>query len=232
MMNRLKQSKTVYALVCMVLITSCITQRNLEYMKDHGESFSYPEPLFSDYKLKANDALYIQIKSIDDAESNVFAQGAGQQSLEPYGAYMNSYTVSKDGNVLLPVIGEINVLGKTTSEVSDMIRDSVTNILSLPTVTVRLVNQYVTVLGEVNSPGHYVYSQDKLTIFNALGLAGDISEYGNRKQVVITRNENGKNIKTTIDLTQNNILTSKFYYLQPNDMVYVSPLVSSRWLII
>jgi polysaccharide export outer membrane protein len=213
-----------------LLFNSCVTQRNLEYMRSNkNKQVEYKEAEYSEYRLKPNDALFININSLDDAASNVFAQSGVQPTLEPYGAYMNSYTVDKEGFVQLPVIGKINVSGKTTSEVSDLIKDSVINILSLPTVTVRLVNRYVSVLGYVGSPGHYVYSQDKFTIFNAIGLAGDINEYGNRSEVILTRNENGKNSRIIIDLTRADILSSPYYFVQPNDLIYVSPLRKRFW---
>lgn len=213
----------------LVFFSSCINQRDLEYLKDNNKTtVAFNEAEVSDYKLKPNDALYIKISSLDDASSNVFAQPSAP-TLEPYGAYMNSYSVDKGGYVQLPVIGKINVLGRTTSEVSDLIKDSVINILSLPLVTVRLVNRYVSVLGEVRNPGHFVYSQDKFTIFDALGLAGDITAYGNRKEVILTRNENGKNNLTAIDLTRSDILSSPNYLIQPNDFIYVKPLRKRFW---
>jgi polysaccharide export outer membrane protein len=213
-----------------LLFDSCVTQRNLEYMRsDKSSPVEYKEAVYSDYMLKPNDALYINISSVDDAASNVFAQSTVQQALEPYGAYMNSYTVDQEGFVQLPIIGKINVSGKTTIEVSEMIKDSVANILSLPMVSVRLVNRYISILGEVNHPGHFIYSQDKFTIFNAIGLAGDIGKYGNRKEVILTRNENGKNIKIKIDLTRPDILSSPYYFVQPNDFIYVSPLRQRFW---
>ncbi len=188
------------------------------------------KPHFPDYKLQPSDALYIQISSLDDAASNVFAQAGGTQTtLDPYSAYLSSYKVDQEGYIQLPVIGKIKAAGKTTEEVTDLIKDSVKSILSLPVVTVKLVNQYVTVLGEVRSPGHYVYSQDKFTVFNALGMAGDISPYGNRQQVTLIRNENGKTIRINFDLTSPDILTSNYFYIQPNDMIYVKPMRKRIW---
>jgi polysaccharide biosynthesis/export protein len=220
----------VICLLMPVLFFSCVTQHNLEYLQENQKALqSHIEPVYTEYKLKPNDALYIQITSLDDAASNVFARSSSTPTLDSYGAYMNSSIVDKEGFVQLPVIGKINVFGKTTSEVSDQIKDSVANILSLPTVTVRLVNQYVSVLGEVRSPGHFVYSQDKFNIYNALGLAGDITNYGNRKEVILIRNENGKNNRFSIDLTKADILSSPYYYIQPNDLIYVSPLRKRFW---
>lgn len=220
----------ITGLILPFLLFSCVTQRNLEYMRDKNDTVtSYKEASYPDYQLKPNDALYIQINSLDDAASNVFAQSSAQQTLDPYGAYMSSYKVDKEGYIQLPVIGKIQVSGKTTSQVSDLIKDSVVNILSLPTVTVRLVNQYISVLGEVRTPGHFVYSQDKFTIFNAIGLAGDINEYGNRREVILIRNENGMNNKIRIDLSRADIVSSPYYFIQPNDLIYVSPLRKRFW---
>ena len=212
-------------------MSSCITQRDLEYMQDKNkEQTKYNEAEYSDYRIKSNDALYIKISSLDDATSNVFAPSTmQQQTLDQYGAYMNSYSVDEEGYIQLPVIEKIYVLGKTTAQVSELIKDSVVNILSHPMVIVRLVNRYITVLGEVKNPGHFVYSQDKFNIYNAIGLAGDITEYGNRKQVLLTRNKNGENVTINIDLTKTEILTSPYYFIQPNDIIYVSPMRKRFW---
>jgi polysaccharide export outer membrane protein len=145
-------------------------------------------------------------------------------AIQPYGASLVSYKVSKEGFIFLPVIDPIPAQGKTVSQVGEAIRESLSKILNQPMVTVKLVNRFISVLGEVKNPGHFAYSQDKLTIFDALGLAGDISEFGNRKEVVLTRNENGENIKIEIDLTRSDILSSGYYYMRPNDLVYVKPM--------
>jgi len=190
---------------------------------------TFNEAVFSDYKLRSNDVVYIQINSLDDPASNVFMQSQAIYTLDPYSAYMTSYTVDKDGYIQLPVIGRILVLGKTTTQVGDMIKEAVTNILSHPMVTIKLVNQYISVLGEVGNPGHFVYSQDKLTIFEAIGIAGDINIYGNRKEVILVRNKDGKNVRTSIDLTRADILSSPYYFIQPNDFIYISPLRKRFW---
>jgi polysaccharide export outer membrane protein len=164
----------------------------------------------------------------------VFTSGGAQQQSEmtginPYGASLISYAIDKDGYLLLPVLGKIFIKGKTTSQVSLILTDSLSHILSQPMVIVKLVNRYISVLGYVNNPGHYSYSQDKLTIYDALGLAGDISLYGDRREITLTRNENGKNIRFNIDLTSPDILGYENYYLRPNDMIYVKPLRKRFW---
>jgi len=219
----------------LLLISSCVTQRNVEYLQDKSKTpKTFNEALIEDYKLKPNDELYIQISSLDDPSANVFLGTGTQQSLymstiQPYGASLISFTVDKEGFVLLPVIGRISVRDKTTPQVSEQIKDALTNILSQPVVTVKLVNRYVSVLGEVRSPGHFAYAQDKLTILDAIGLAGDITDYGNRDEVILTRNESGKNIRIPVDLTRSDLLASNYYYVRPNDIVYVKSLRKKFW---
>jgi polysaccharide export outer membrane protein len=216
-------------------MTSCVTQSDLEYLNAKDKSIkTYKEADIADYKLKPNDELYIQINSLDEAATNVFSNSGSQRefnagSLQPYGASLVSYTINKEGYLQLPIIGNIIVKDKTLSEVSQLIQDSLANILSQPIVSVKLVNRYISVLGEVRSPGHFPYAQEKLTVYDAIGFAGDMTIYSNRKEVILARNENGKNIIITIDLTRPEILESNYYYLRPNDMVYVKPLKKRIW---
>jgi polysaccharide export outer membrane protein len=140
-----------------------------------------------------------------------------------------SYSIDKNGFIQLPVLGNIQVENKSVPEVSAILQDSLENILSQPTVTVKLVNRFVSVLGEVQRPGHFSYSQEKLTVFDALGLAGDITEYGDRNDVILTRNENDRNLRINIDLTSAELMTSEYYYIRPNDMVYVKPMRKKFW---
>jgi polysaccharide export outer membrane protein len=191
------------------------------------------EAVFPDYRLKSNDELYIQINSLDEAAANIFTSGKDQSyyigSMQPYGASLLSYSIDKDGFLLLPVIGKILVKDKTLTEVSTILKDSLTHILNQPIVTVKLVNRYISVLGEVRNPGHFPYAQDKLSIYDAIGLAGDITDYGNRNNVILVRNEKGENIRINLNLTSSDILASDYYNLRPNDIVYVKPLTKKFW---
>jgi polysaccharide export outer membrane protein len=146
-----------------------------------------------------------------------------------YGASLSSYTIDTEGYIIVPIIGRLSVSGKTLSQVSLIMRDSLHNVLNQPFVRVKLVNRFISVLGEVRNPGHFTYSQDKLSVFDALGFAGDITDYGNRNEVVILRNESGVNKRINLDLTKPEILASEFFNLRPNDIVYVKPLRNKFW---
>ena len=219
--------------IILFLYSGCVTQHDLEYMQAKNKNTqAYNEAEMPDYKLKPNDELYIQFSSLDPAEASIFADARNPQStqvMDPYGAYLISYSIDKDGFLLLPVLGKINVKDRTLSQVSSILTDSLSHILSQPMVKVKLVNRFISVLGYVARPGHYPYSQDKLSIYDALGLAGDITIYGNREEITLTRSENGKNIQKYIDLTSPDILGSEYYYLRPNDMIYVKPLRKRFW---
>jgi len=236
----LKLQKTIFklpltALIAFIfLLNSCVTQKDLEYLQDKNtdiKSFNAAE--YPDYILKPNDELYIQVNSLDEAAASVFSNSKEQSyyvgSIQPYGASLLSYAIDKEGFLLLPVIGRIQVKDKTTSEVSVILKDSLTHILNQPIVTVKLVNRYVSVLGEVKNPGHYPYAQDKLSIYDAIALAGEITIFGNRHEVILIRDENGENIRINVDLNKSDVLSSAYYHLRPNDIVYVKPLKKRFW---
>ena len=225
----------IQVLTLAILFSSCVTQRNLEYLrvKDMNDKVfqSYDQAKIPDYKLQINDELNIDIKSLDDPSTNVFQQISPQISgyTTPFSASLTSYMIDKSGNIQLPVLGNIHVEDKTVPEVITMLQDSLEQILSFPQVKVKLVNRFVSVLGEVKNPGHFSYSQEKLTIYDALSMAGDISTYGDRNDVVLARNENGKNLRIKIDLTSASIMSNEYYYVRPNDIIYVKPMGKRFW---
>lgn len=221
-----------------ITFSSCVSNRNLRYLTEKEikeiNIKTFKDPEIADYKLKPNDELDINIKSLDDPTTNVFQTLGNQQSTSsgyttPYSASLSAYMIDKNGYIQLPVIGSIFIENKTIPEVISMLQDSLNNILSNPTVTVKLVNRYISVLGEVRNPGHFSYSQEKINIYNALSLAGDVTTYGDRNDVMLVRNENGNNLNINIDLTSSDILVSDYYYLRPNDIIYVKPMRKKFW---
>jgi polysaccharide biosynthesis/export protein len=224
-----------YSLISFWFLTGCVTQKDIEYLQKGDQSpTSFREAEVLDYRLKPNDELYIHINSLDDPNSNVFSatsnqQSSGMMSLSPYSASLIAFGIDKEGYLQLPLVGNVYVKDKTLAEVRLMLTDSMSHILSQPMVSVKLVNRYVSVLGEVKSPGHYPFSQDKISIYDAIGMAGDMTIYSNRKEITLTRNENGKNNLVILDLTNPQILGSEYFYIRPNDMIYVKPLKKRVW---
>jgi polysaccharide biosynthesis/export protein len=217
-----------------LLASSCVTQKELEYLQDKNMDIeTFTEATFPNYRLKPNDELYIQISSLDEAAAGIFSNSKENAyyvgTIQPYGASLLSYTIDRDGFLHLPVIGNVKVMDKTISEVSIALKDSLAHILNQPVVSVKLVNRFVTVLGEVKNPGHYSFAQDKISIYEAIGLAGDITVWGNRQQVILIRNENGENKRINVDLTNSRILADDYYNLRPNDVIYVKPMKRRFW---
>lgn len=223
------------ALITLIfLLNGCVTQKELEYMQDQNKDIrSFKEASFPDYRLKPNDELYIQVTSLDEAAAGIFSNSKENAyyvgTIQPYGASLLAYSIDKDGLLHLPVIGSINAKDKTVPELGSVIKDSLAHVLNQPIVTVKLVNRYVSVLGEVKNPGHFTFSQDKLSIYDAIGLAGDVTIYGNREQVILVRNENGENKRINVNLLKSEILAADYYNLRPNDIVYVKPMKKRFW---
>jgi polysaccharide export outer membrane protein len=123
----------------------------------------------------------------------------------------------------------VEAKGKTITQLISFLKSALLNILNQPVISIKLVNRYVSILGEVRNPGHFVYTEDKLSIFDAIGMAGDITDYGNRKQVLLIRNQDNVNIRKEINLLKSNILSSDYYFLRPGDIVYVKPMHNKFW---
>jgi polysaccharide export outer membrane protein len=135
------------------------------------------------------------------------------------------YLVDRDGYIDFPVLGRLKVGGLTTGEVREMLVSKLQpEYLKDPVVIVRFLNFRVTVLGEVGNPGTFPVSTERLTLMDALGLAGDLQPYADRTNVMITREQNGFRTYGTLNLQDRNIFQSQFYYLQQNDLIYVQPL--------
>jgi polysaccharide export outer membrane protein len=140
-----------------------------------------------------------------------------------------SYQVDEAGNIDLPLLGKTHVAGKTVDEVANEIQEELKSYFYSPSVKISFVNKNITVIGMVSHPGRYFYSGENINIFQALGLAGDIEEYGNREKVIIVRENNGLIMKNTLDLTDKSIFISDFYYLKSGDVIYVEPLNRRVW---
>ena len=181
-------------------------------------------------RIEPFDMLHISINSLDQS-NNFFHQETGNSTMSISDASLSitSYTVSDSGTITLPILGRLKLAGLTLEEAATTIKNFTKNVLNNPIVSVRFANNSITVLGEVQKPGTYPYYKEQLNIFYALGLAGDISEYGNRRKVILIREKNKIINKYELDLTKDEIFKSDYYYLRPNDVLYVSPLKIRRF---
>jgi len=180
-----------------------------------------------DRVIKAGDELYIRISS-DDEQTNIFEQRT-DYDIARADITLVSYLVNEEGFIRLPPLGDIQLKGLKLDEASNVIEMALVGLISNPSVSIKFVNKTVTVLGEVRYPGRHEFYDQRINIFQALGYAGDIAEYGNRKKVMLIREENNIITRNYIDLTDENLLTSYYYYVKPNDVIYVEPLKRRHW---
>jgi len=133
------------------------------------------------------------------------------------------YLVDADGNINFPVLGKLKVAGVTTQQLGDQITQQLTTYLVEPIVNVRLTNFKITVMGEVKLPGTYTVPNERITLIEALGLAGDLTIQAKRSPILLIREKNGKREFITVDLTNKALFNSPYYYLAQNDVLYVEP---------
>ncbi|MCT4588214.1 MAG: polysaccharide biosynthesis/export family protein [Carboxylicivirga sp.] len=212
---------------------ACVPQKEIVYLQDELKSTQIQE--FNNEKskdvIKAFDQLYIQVASFDDGSINFMSNdanryGGGRSEAD---LAMVAYSVDVDGNIDLPIIGKFKVIGLKANEAAEKIREELELYLNAPSVKVSFVNKSITVLGSVQRPGRYFYASEYINILQVLGMAGDITEYGNRKYAVLVRETNNVVSKERIDLTSVSLLGSKQFYLQRNDIIYVEPLKRRHW---
>jgi polysaccharide biosynthesis/export protein len=217
-----------------VIMSSCVTRKNLTYLQysampdNSGQSVSDNRNFVTpdDYKLMPYDNLYIRVITPDPQWSALFnTMPVGQGgTLTEESAGLMGYPVDIQGNIEIPFVGKVAVQGKTLSEIKTELDTIFKGYLNDAAITVRLVNNYVSVLGEVRMPGRYGLTKDRLNIFEALSLAGDLNEFSNRQKIKLIRQSQYGPIVKEFSLLDRNILTSEFFYVMPNDIIYAQPL--------
>jgi polysaccharide export outer membrane protein len=178
--------------------------------------------------IQEGDILYVGVTSLDPVSSGLFNSSNSLNPPANYGVVLTSnttpgYVIAKDGNIRLPKISPIYAKGKTKSELTTIIHDSLLSFLKEPVVFVRFMNYRVTVLGEVSRPGTFNIPNERVSILEALGLSGDLTIYGNRSNVLLIREVDGVKEVHRINLNSNSLFGSPFYYLESNDVLYVEP---------
>ena len=226
--------KNIYFILGLfALLAACVPQRKVIYVqsdKDRIENNNTWSGNKKNIRIDAFDCLYIKVNTIDQPEYNFFNQESQSNlSITEQSLSIMGYTVDDLGFVSLPVVGKVKVKDLTVDEAALAVKEALKGILNTPIVSVRFVNNSITVIGEVVKAGTYTYGDDQVNVFQALGLAGDITEYGDRKKVILIR-EKGKTIhKYSLDLTRDDVFRSEYYYLRPNDVLYIAPLKIRRF---
>ena len=215
------------SLVLIILATffiSCATKKEIIYFQDLEELNNTDIQQAFEPLIEQNDILFISISSIDDAIVKPFNRQTGLEgTVNNSNPDLNGYLVNADGLINFPVLGKMVVANKTRGEVEEMLTRELREYVKDVVVDVRIMNFKITVLGEVEQPGVYTIKNQRVTLPEALGLAGDLTDLALRDQISIIREEGGKRVVTTVDITQTDFFTGPFYFLKQNDVVYVQP---------
>jgi len=219
--------------------TGCETYKNIPYFADVPDSvkLNVAKAPYSDLLIKSDDILYITIQTIDPtsassvsiipispassfATSNTLNTSGIASNVQPS---LNNFLVDKYGIIELPTLGKFHVAGLSTDAARDSIHAKAAEFFKEPTVNVRFANFKVNVLGEVARPGSYVVSNERATIFDALSLAGDLTVFGRRENLLLIRDSANQQKLIRFSLNSKDIITSNYFYLRQNDVIYVEP---------
>ena len=233
-MSNLFRKKLISRVLCislfsLLIATSCVPTDRLAYVQspqgtDPADMQYIGQQI--DNVIRPGDELYVRITSADEERTAVMYQDQGRI----HDPSLLSHTVSEDGTIKLPYIGRILLAELTLEEASDKIEASMSDYLFVPSIYIRFVNTKVTVLGEVRNPGVFVFNYKNINILQAIAYANDITEFGNRRNVLIVREEDGmRRTKHYIDLTSDDLLESEWYMIKSDDIIYIEPLGRKKW---
>ena len=222
----------IYYLILLLTMFSCKPKENMVYMekeKNIAES-KINQAVFYGAHIQSGDVLEIKVTAFDENAVRPFnlysmnnSTSPGQMNGQTAQFAPQGYLVDNEGFIYFPVIGKLYIKGMTLAQLRADLEKRLLTYLADPLVSIKQLNFNVTVLGEVKNPGQHTSASDKITILQALGLAGDMTDFGNRTNVKLIREEEGISKTYVIDFTDKNITSSPYYYMQQNDVLYVEP---------
>ena len=229
----MKKINIILIVSTLLIFTGCTTQKKLAYFNtvtaSSAESINAQlKNERADARILTDDRLSITVSALDPNAVAIynlpFVSFASPGSDQIYASpVLQSYLVNSQGNINFPVWGEIKLEGLTLTEAGNLIKSKLAEHVADPIVNIQFVNFRITVLGEVLRPGQFPVTNERVTILDALGLAGDMTAYGRRDNVLLTRNNNGKLEFARINLNSDEVFKSPYFYLQQNDVIYVEP---------
>jgi polysaccharide export outer membrane protein len=217
--------------VILLSLTSCVSQKKVKLIQEHvnkENTTQFENARSNSYRVQAGDHLYIRVYSIDPKTSKFFQADFPYLMNSTY-QYLNTYVVDEFGYITFSFIEKLYVKGMSVEEIQKALQKQLDEYFKEASAYVKLVNFQVGVLGEVKSPGNYTIEQDQINVFQAIGLAGGVTEFGNFEQVKLVRQTQSGSEIHLLDITDNRILESPYYYLMPNDILYIEPRSTKSW---
>lgn len=213
----------------LLVTTSCLTKKEMVYMQNDKLKEQVPTSFnnqFTTYKLQPNDVLSVKVLSVDPDMSELFNITNPVSSFgvaDPGSMYLSGYSIDSEGFINLPTVGKLQVAGLTTTQAQDLIQRGLSRYINDATVVVKLISFKVSVLGNVARPGYFYVYNERANLFEVLGMAGDLTQGGNRENVKLIRQNPAGSEVVLLDLTDPNLVESQYYYMQPNDVLYIEP---------
>lgn len=231
--------KTGFALLVLAIVfASCVPQKKMLYLKDakmvsENLSQNYVNDRSVNYKLQPGDNLFIRVMNTIDERSAAALMGdngSGRNYLSSDASiYLQSYTLDEEGCIEMPLTGKIELKNLTVDEAKARLQSELDKYVNQTTIIVKLSNFNLTVLGEVTRPGMYKVYQSQINLFEAISMAGNMTNFAKNSEVkIIRQTDNGSEV-VTVDMGVADILSSPYYYLKPNDIIYVEPLKIKQW---
>ena len=227
----------IFTLVLIMMFASCVPQKKMIYLKDAemaaaNISKEYVNDRSVNYKLQPGDNLFIRVlNTIDERSASAISGEYTNRSYMSSDAsiYLQSYTLDEEGCIEMPLTGKIELKNLTIDEAKEKLQTELAKYVNQTTLIVKLSNFNLTVLGEVTRPGMYKVYQSQINLFEAISMAGNMTNFAKNSEVrIIRQTDNGSEV-VTVDMGQADILSSPYYYLKPNDIIYVEPLKIKQW---
>ena len=230
----MKNNFFIMAVFSILLTTSCVSRKEIAYFQDLPQLQAEVNLAKSNLDIQPNDLLTITVSAANLEAVQPFnlpvtsAPRVGEPGSVSGNMQLQSYLVDSDGNIEFPVLGTVHVAGLTRQELVEKLKQEISLYVQNPIVNIKIINFQVTVLGEVVRPGTFTVPDERISLPKALGLAGDLTIYGQRNNVLVMRETGGKTEYKYIDLTGSDFINSPYYYLQQNDVIYVEPNKAQR----
>lgn len=229
--------KRIWFILLPLLMASCVTSKRVNLMQTPGKNGipQYADTVsYEDYELRIGDRLYIYVYSVDERVDKMFNSSSGTIGIQMLqggggvgGSYdLYTYLVQEDGCIDFPMVGRVPVRGMTTREVKRVLEDELSSFIKsygdyqMMSVEVKIVRRSFSVISDRGS-GTFNIQKEKVTIFEALAMAGDIGDFGDRSKVRIVREKEGLTLVKEFDVRSEDIINSEFYYIEPNDVIYI-----------
>lgn len=235
----LNKDKLIYILL-MLMISGCIPQKKILLLQEKTYYEGDELPQYNDksgvdgiYKIQPNDYLYINITSLQGINASFFnASGGGEtggSSVNAENQNLVGYYVNDSGYIYFPYVGNVYLWGKTIDEARRIMENQIKKFLKEPVVNVKLLNNTISIIGEVNNQGTYAINKAKINIYEAVTLAGGFTDFAKRSKVKLIRGSKRGSKVQIIDMSDQRIVDTELYYVYPNDLIYVEPMKAKTW---